>query len=64
MRAFPMPAAKNTRSGSCLFTRDRLDAAFQEILPRVGTGRYFNVDARRFAARYAAATRRVRGGQP
>jgi hypothetical protein len=47
MRAFPIPAATNTRSGSCLITRDQLDAAFQEILPRVGMGRYSNVDARR-----------------
>ncbi|HZI75714.1 MAG TPA: hypothetical protein VFD73_17170, partial [Gemmatimonadales bacterium] len=57
MQAFPMPTANTTRSGSCLITQDQLDAAFQEVLPRVGVGRYFNVDARRFAAQYAAAAR-------
>lgn len=63
MRAFPMTAANNTRSGSCLITRDRLDATFQEILPRASMGRSFNVDAQLFAAQYAAV-RRAWGGGP
>ena len=41
-----------------LVTRERLDAAFQEILPQVGMGRYFNVDAR---ARSRSSTRRAWG---
>jgi hypothetical protein len=44
-----------------LIARDQLDAAYQEILPQVGHGRYFNLDATRFAAQYAAAMRRAWG---
>ena len=51
MQTLPMLAANNTRSGSYLITRDRLDAAFQEILPRMGTGAPFQ--CRREAVRGA-----------
>jgi hypothetical protein len=39
--------------------REQLDAAYREILPQMGHGRYFNRDAARFAAQYAAAVQRA-----
>ncbi len=45
-------------------TREGLDAAYQEILPQMGHGRYFNRDASRFTRQYMAAVQRVWGEPP
>lgn len=45
-------------------TRAGLDAAYQEVLPQMGHGRYFNRDASRFARQYAAAVLRAWGDAP
>jgi hypothetical protein len=45
-------------------TRPNLDAAYQEILPQMGHGRYFNRDAARFAQQYAAAVQRAWADPP
>jgi hypothetical protein len=44
-----------------LITRDQLDTAYAEILPHMGHGRYFNLDAQRFARQYAATAQRIWG---
>ncbi len=45
-------------------TREGLDTAYQEILPQMGHGRYFNRDASRFTRQYMAAVQRVWGEPP
>ncbi len=42
-----------------LITLDALDAAYQEIRPQVGMGRYFNIDPARFDAHYALVRQRL-----
>ncbi len=44
-----------------LITREGLEAAYQEILPQMGHGRYFNRDAARFVWQYQAVVQRVWG---
>jgi uncharacterized nucleotidyltransferase DUF6036 len=44
-----------TLSQNGLIHRDELEAAFQQILPQLGHGRFFNLDPAKFAQQYTAA---------